>query len=152
MWVAHRRYLAPLDGLDPVAAAPLACGGLTAYRAVRHGLDVLHRVGEGGRALVIGAGGLGQYAISYLRLMSDARVIALDTAEDKRGQAVLVGAHEAVAPDDELAPCDVIIDFIGADGTLAAAAATVARKGAVIVVGLAGGTTPFGLTLSLIHI
>ena len=68
MWVAHRRYLAPLDGLDPVAAAPLACGGLTAYRAVRHGLDVLHRLGEGGRALVIGAAGLGQYAISYLRL------------------------------------------------------------------------------------
>jgi len=146
MWIKDRRYLAPLDGLDPVAAAPLACGGLTAYRAVRHGLDVLHRVGERGRVLVIGAGGLGQYAISYLRLMSDARVIALDTAEDKRGQAVLVGAHEAVAPDDDLAPCDVIIDFIGADVTLATAAATVARKGAVIVVGLAGGTTPFGLT------
>lgn len=146
MWVKDRFYLAPLDGLDPVAAAPLACGGLTAYRAVRHGLDVLHRVGERGRALVIGAGGLGQYAISYLRLMSDARVIALDTAEDKRGQAVQIGAHEAVGPDDDLAPCDVIIDFIGADVTLATAAANVARKGTVVVVGLAGGTTAFGLT------
>jgi len=146
MWVKDRVYLAPLDGLDPVAAAPLACGGLTAYRAVRHGLDVLHRVGEHGRALVIGAGGLGQYAISYLRLMSDARVIALDTAEDKRGQALQIGAHEAIGPDDDVAPCDVVIDFIGADVTLVTAAANVARKGAVIVVGLAGGTTPFGLT------
>ena len=146
MWVKDRRYLAPLDGLDPIAAAPLACGGLTAYRAVRHGLDILHSAGERGRALVIGAGGLGQYAISYLRLMSDAHVIALDLAEDKRGEAIQIGAHEAIAPGDELAPCDVVIDFIGADVTLGTAATKVGRKGAVIVVGLAGGTVPFGLT------
>jgi propanol-preferring alcohol dehydrogenase len=147
MWVKDRRYLAPLDGLDPISSAPLACGGLTAYRAVRHGLDILHNVGERGRALVIGAGGLGQYAITYLRMMSDAQVIALDLAEDKRGQAIQIGAHEAVGADAEIAPCDVVIDFIGADVTLATAAATVARKGTVIVVGLAAGTTPFGLTV-----
>ena len=146
MWVKDVRYLAPLGDLDPIAAAPLACGGLTAYRAVRHGLDILHRVGERGRALVIGAGGLGQYAISYLRLMSDARVIALDLAESKRGEAIAVGAHEAIAPGHEIDRCDVVIDFIGADVTLATAAANVARKGTVIVVGLAGGTVPFGLT------
>jgi propanol-preferring alcohol dehydrogenase len=34
--VPDARYLAPLGDLDPVAAAPLACGGLTAYRAVQH--------------------------------------------------------------------------------------------------------------------
>ncbi len=146
MWIKDRRYLAPLDGLDPIGAAPLACGGLTAYRAVRHGLDVLHRVGERGRALVIGAGGLGQYAISYLRLMSDATVVALDLAESKRGEAIAIGAHEALAPGDEIEPCDVVLDFIGADVTLATTASNVARKGTVIVVGLAGGTVPFGLT------
>ena len=146
MWVKDRRYLAPLDGLDPIASAPLACGGLTAYRAVRHGLDILHNVGERGRALVIGAGGLGQYAISYLRLMSDAHVVALDLAEDKRGEAIQIGAHEAVAPGEDLSPFDVVLDFIGADVTLGTAATKVGRKGAVIVVGLAGGTVPFGLT------
>ncbi len=146
MWVKDRRYLAPLGDLDPIAAAPLACGGLTAYRAVRHGLDILQRTGVRGRALVIGAGGLGQYAISYLRLLSDATVIALDLAESKRDEAIAIGAHDAVAPGDDLDRCDVVIDFIGADVTLAAASAHVARKGTVIVVGLAGGTVPFGLT------
>lgn len=146
MWVKDRRYLAPLGDLDPVDVAPLACGGLTAYRAVRHGLDILHRAGERGRALVIGAGGLGQYAISYLRLMSDATVIALDLAEDKRSQALTVGAHEAVGHGDDVGPCDVVLDFIGADATLATATAAVGRKGTVIVIGLAGGTVPFGLT------
>ena len=95
---------------------------------------------------MIGAGGLGQYAISYLRLMSDARVIALDLVESKRGEAIVVGAHEAISPGDAIDSCDVVIDFIGGDATLATAAANVARKGAVIVVGLAGGTVPFGLT------
>ncbi len=66
------RYLAPLDGLDPVAAAPLACGGLTAFRAVHHALPVLGHGGRPKRVAVIGAGGLGQFAIRYLRLLSDA--------------------------------------------------------------------------------
>ena len=72
---------------------------------------------------------------------------AIMLAEDKRGQAIQIGAHEAVGPDADIKPCDVVIDFIGADVTLATAAANVARKGTVIVVGLAGGTTPFGLTV-----
>ncbi len=146
MWVPERRYLAPLDGLDPVAAAPLACGGLTAYRAVGHGLETLRAAGDGARALIIGAGGLGQFAIRYLRLLSDAQVTALDLAADKRDQAIAIGAHDAAAPGDDLGAYDVVLDFIGADATLATASAHVARKGMVIVVGLAGGTTPFGLT------
>ena len=145
MWIPDRSYLSPLDGLDPYAAAPLACGGLTAYRAVKHGLDTLrHRSNP--RALVIGAGGLGQFALRYLRLLADAHVIALDTSEEKRELALSRGAAESVAPGEEIGPCDVVLDFIGADVTLATASASVARKGIVIVVGLAGGTTPFGLT------
>jgi propanol-preferring alcohol dehydrogenase len=61
--VPSARYLLPLGGLDPVRAAPLADAGVTAYRAVR-------RVGpwlrDGGTVVVIGAGGLGQFAIQYL--------------------------------------------------------------------------------------
>lgn len=146
MIVKDRRYLAPLDGLDPVASAPLACGGLTAYRAVTHALDVLHARGAAGRALVIGAGGLGQFAIRYLRVLTDATVIALDRAPDKQQVAVEVGAHEAIGPDQVtgLAQVDVVIDFIGAEATLTAARDLVRRRGMVIVVGLAGGRIPFG--------
>ena len=144
MWVKHRRYLAPLDGLDPVASAPLACGGLTAFRAVNHGLDILRDRGTAGRALVIGAGGLGQFAIRYLRLLSDAHVTALDASDQKRATAVEVGAHAAAGPDDETAHADLVIDFVGAEATLATAASAVARRGMVAVVGLRGGRIPFG--------
>ena len=34
-------YVTPLNGLDPYNAAPLACGGLTAFRAVLQGIDRL---------------------------------------------------------------------------------------------------------------
>jgi propanol-preferring alcohol dehydrogenase len=144
MRVPDVAYLSPLGDLDPVAAAPLACGGLTAYRAVGHGLDTLRRPGAR-RALVIGAGGLGQYAIRYLRLLTDAEVIVLDLAESKRATALAVGAHAAFAPGDELPRADVVLDFIGAESTLRAAATAVAKQGLVAVVGLFGGRIPFGL-------
>lgn len=145
MRVPSSRYLAPLGELDPVDAAPLACGGLTAHRAVSHTLETLRDRGSGARALVVGAGGLGQYALRYLRLLTDAHVVALDLAADKRATALDLGAHEAVAPDDDIERCDVVIDFIGAPTTLIDSVEHVAKRGMVVVVGLAGGRVPFGL-------
>jgi alcohol dehydrogenase, propanol-preferring len=49
--------------------------------------------------VVIGAGGPGQFAIQYLRLLTGARVVAVDTAEAKRRRAVALGADEAIAVD-----------------------------------------------------
>lgn len=144
VWVPDRRYLEPLDGLDPYTAAPLACGGLTAYRAVQHGVERLRALGSEGRALVIGAGGLGQYAIGFLRLQTDAKVTALDLSAAKRGRSLELGAHEAVEALAEDQTFDVIIDFVGVDATVGAGAAHVAKRGVMTVVGLGGGTTPFG--------
>ena len=146
MLVKHRRYLAPLDGLDPISSAPLACGGLTAWRAVQHSLRDLRDRGSDARATVIGAGGLGQYALSYLRLLTDAHVIAVDISADKLDAAIEIGAHQSVHADDlgDVAPADVVIDFIGNDPTLINAANHVARQGLVIVVGLGLGRIPFG--------
>jgi len=144
MYVPDARYLAPLDGLDPYDAAPLACGGLTAYRSVLQGLDRLRERGSDAKALVIGAGGLGQYAIRYLRLLSDAHVTALDLSEAKQVTAVEIGAHEATGSLDDGARFDLVIDFIGAESTLQAAGNSIAKLGTVSVVGLAGGSIPFG--------
>ena len=145
MGIADRAYLCPLGDLDPVASAPLACGGLTAYRAVQHGLATLRRPGHRRRALVIGAGGLGQFALRYLKLLTDAEVYALDRASDKRATAVAMGADGALDADDERPQCDVVIDFVGRDATLAVAAGAVAKEGLVVAVGLFGGRIPFGL-------
>ncbi len=144
MRVPGVEYLAPLDGLDPFDSAPLACGGLTAYRSVLQGIDRLRERGTTARALVIGAGGLGQYAIRYLRLLTDAHITALDLTEAKQATAVEIGAHEGVGSLDGLDKFDLIIDFIGAEPTLRTAADHINKLGTVSVVGLAGGTIPFG--------
>lgn len=127
-----------------MAAAPLACGGLTAWRAAKHGVSTLRDRANGGRALVVGAGGLGQYAIRYLKLLTDAHVTALDTSADKRQVALEIGADASISPSDEIDPCDVVIDFIGVEATIAGSVDRVGKRGLVVVVGLGGGRVPFG--------
>jgi len=140
--VPSRRYLYPIGHLDPVQAAPLGCGGLTPYRAVKHARPWL---ATGSRALVLGAGGLGQFGIQFLRLLTDATVHAADTTEQKRERALELGAEQAAAPADLDGPYDVVLDFVGSDDSLQHAARLVDRKGAAIVIGLFGGRIPFGL-------
>jgi len=144
MRIPGREYLAPLGDLDPYDAAPLACGGLTAYRAVLHGVERLRELGANGRALVIGAGGLGQYGLRYLRLLTDAHVTALDLSDTKQATALELGAHVAVGALDEGDRFDIVLDFIGAEVTLRTAADHVNKLGSVIVIGLGGGSIPFG--------
>jgi alcohol dehydrogenase, propanol-preferring len=78
------RHLFPLDGLDPAQAAPLADASVTAYRAVHRATDSL---GRNTIAVVIGAGGLGQFAIQYLRLLTDAHTRRPHCRDQRRGCA-----------------------------------------------------------------
>jgi propanol-preferring alcohol dehydrogenase len=142
MLVPSRRYLYPIGDLDPVQAAPLGCGGLTAYRAVKHARD---RLGPGSRALVIGAGGLGQFGIQYLRLLTDAIVHVGDPSAQKRERALELGAEAAAAPEELEGPYTAVLDFVGSNESLANAARLVDRQGIAIVIGLFGGRIPFGL-------
>ena len=139
--VPSRRYLFPLDGLDPVRAAPLADAGITPYRAVRR---LRERLREDARVVVLGAGGLGQFAVQYLKLLTDARVVAVDVDERKRRRALELGADEAVAPQEVAERAVAAIDFVGSDETLALAARIVATKGVVLHVGAAGGRLDYG--------
>jgi alcohol dehydrogenase, propanol-preferring len=141
--VPSRRYLLPLGDLDPVRAAPLACAGVTAYRAVRR---VLPWLAGGGTAVVLGAGGLGQFAIQLLRHTSDAQVVAVDPDQAKRDQARRLGAEQTAASADELEPgaAVAVLDLVGSDATMEEAARLVRPAGVVMVVGEAGGRLPFG--------
>jgi len=140
--VPARRYLYPIGDLDPVQAATLGCGGLTPYRAVKHAQSWL---GQGSRALVLGAGGLGQFGIQYLRLMTDATVHVGDPSAQKRERALALGAEAAAAPEELDGPYEAVLDFVGAESSLFNAARLVDRKGIAIVIGLFGGRIPFGL-------
>jgi propanol-preferring alcohol dehydrogenase len=142
--VPHPRFLLPLGGLDPVRAAPLADAGVTSYRAVSRALPWL---GPGVTALVIGAGGLGQFAIQYLRLLTAATVVAVDPSEAKRRRALSLGARDVAAPGDDLPAAEAVFDFVGSDATLRQAAEHVLPAGVVVVVGEAGGRISFGFRL-----
>ncbi len=146
MLVVDERYLVPIGDLDPFAIAPFACGGLTAYRAVGHTLDTL-RAAKKPRALVIGAGGLGQLGLQFLKIQSDAEVCVIDASPAKREQALALGADAAYAPGEAEGLFTAVVDFVGADATLATARDHVARQGIVVLVGLFGGSIPFGLGL-----
>jgi alcohol dehydrogenase, propanol-preferring len=142
--VPSQRYVFPLVGIDPVRAAPLADAGITPYRAVRRVGSLLSREA---RAIVIGCGGLGQFAIQYLKLLTDARVIAVDRAADKRARALALGADDATAPEELDEPAEVVLDFVGSNETLAQAAAQVTPKGCVVQVGEETGTLRFAIGL-----
>jgi alcohol dehydrogenase, propanol-preferring len=139
--VPARKYLYPIGDLDPVSAAPLACGGLTPYRAVK---QVRPTLGRGSQALVLGAGGLGQFAIQYLRLLTDATVHVGDPSGQKRERALELGADAAADPADLDGAYAAVLDFVGSNDSLTSAARLVDCKGMVVLVGLFGGQIPFG--------
>jgi propanol-preferring alcohol dehydrogenase len=106
--VPAERYIYPIGDLDPITAAPLACGGLTAYRAVKHARPWL---AKGSRGLILGAGGLGQFGIQFARLLTDGSVVAGDPSAVKRERALELGAEAAADPGDLEGPFDAVLDL-----------------------------------------
>jgi len=143
MLVPSPRYLIPLGDMDPVRAAPLADAGVTPYRAVRRALPWLR---EDATAVVIGTGGLGQFAVQYLKMLAKARVVAIDRVPAKLRLARELGADDAVSPDaaGTLPPVRAVFDFVGSRRTLALGVAALERGGILVQVGAAGGRLPFG--------
>lgn len=146
--VPHERYLVKLTTLSPAAAAPLTDAALTPYRAVKKALPLLD---PDHYALVIGLGGLGQYGLKLLTLLSGCPVIVVDVAPGKLRLARELGAaHTLDGLDVEVAAkirdltggrgVAAAFDFVGTDATLALAAASTRSLGKVSQVGLAGGT------------
>ena len=88
--------------------APLACGGLTAYGAVKKLLD--HHVLPGRPVAVIGAaGGLGHYA-AQIALAFGYEVIGVDVGAERLDFVRSLGVHLAVDAEDAL---DVVTREVG---------------------------------------
>jgi uncharacterized zinc-type alcohol dehydrogenase-like protein len=96
VYVADERFVHRLpDGLDPAAAAPLLCAGISTYSPLRN-----WEVGPGTTVGIVGIGGLGHLAIKFARAMG-AHVVAFTTSAAKTGEALTLGAHEVVLSRDE---------------------------------------------------
>ena len=148
--VSSVRDVIPIGDLDPVLAGPLTDAGATSLHAVKR---CLPRMTTGSTAVVIGAGGLGSFAIQFFRALSDARLVAVDTSPVRRAVAARLGAHEVIdgVADDTVAlvreltggaGADAVVDFVGVDATLAAGLAMTRQAGAFALVGAGGAALP----------
>ncbi|WP_298219720.1 NAD(P)-dependent alcohol dehydrogenase [Halothiobacillus sp.] len=78
------------EGLDPVTAGPLFCGGITVFNPmIQSQLSPTARVG------VIGIGGLGHLAVQFLNAWG-CEVTAFTSSETKRIEALELGAHHTL--------------------------------------------------------
>jgi propanol-preferring alcohol dehydrogenase len=151
--VVDRHSLVQLGSLDPRTAGPLADAGSTAYHAVK---KVMPKLVPGSHAVVIGAGGLGGYAVQYLRQLSATHITVVDTAPHRLAAAVELGAHHTILSGGdvserlgELLPdgrAEGIFDFVGTDSTIATALACSKPRGSVAIVGAGGGVAPVSWT------
>jgi propanol-preferring alcohol dehydrogenase len=151
MIVPDVSHLLPLRTIDPVAAAPLTDAGLTSYHAVKRSVDLLV---PGSTVVVIGVGGLGHLAVQILEALCTATVVAVDTRPSALDLAEAAGASYHLAPGPTAVAeivgisggrgADVVLDFVGSEPTMRLAVASCRSLGHVTVVGIAGGSFPFG--------
>lgn len=123
------------ENLDPAAAAPLLCAGITTYSPLRH-----WKVGPGKKVGVVGLGGLGHMAVKLANAMG-AHVVVFTTSPGKKEDAMRLGADEVVISknQDEMAAhfgsFDFIIDCVSADHDINAYIMLLKRDGNLTLVG-----------------
>ncbi len=131
------------DAVPMEQAALLGCAALTGVGAVLNAA----RPEPGFSALVIGAGGVGQFVVQGARIAGAAEILVVDPVEARRAQALELGATRACAPDDvreavgELDPegVDYAFDAVGAAATTKLALRWTRGGGTAVVVGLPAG-------------
>jgi propanol-preferring alcohol dehydrogenase len=148
--VPEARFLVPIGDLDPIDAAPLTDAGLTTYTAIKAALP---GIWPGSTAVVIGIGGLGLYAIQFLRQLTGARVVAVVSKESRSKLASEAGADDVIAsgPDatDKIRELSggigaaFVLDCVGKDSTLATGVASLSWRGRLTMLGAGGGSIPF---------
>ncbi|HUO45047.1 MAG TPA: NAD(P)-dependent alcohol dehydrogenase [Burkholderiales bacterium] len=85
------------ENLDPAAAAPLLCAGITTYSPLKH-----WKVGAGQKVGIIGLGGLGHMGVKLAHAMG-AYVVMITTSPKKGEDARKLGADEVLVSKDAAA-------------------------------------------------
>jgi S-(hydroxymethyl)glutathione dehydrogenase/alcohol dehydrogenase len=148
--VVAERVALPLGDEVPLEeAALLGCAALTGVGAV---LFAAH-VEAGASAVIVGAGGVGQFVLQGAQLAGAEMVVSVDPVEGRRDQASQLGATAAVAPDElkqtmrRLLPdgADYGFDAVGNPETTELALRWTRSGGTCVVVGLPAAGARFDL-------
>ena len=124
------------QNLDPAAAAPLLCAGITTYSPMRH-----WNVQSGQKVGVVGLGGLGHMALKFAHAMG-AHVVLFTHSPNKVEDAKRLGADEVVISKDEDAmekhakTFDFMIDTVSAKHDLGVYIGMLKRDCTMTLVGL----------------
>lgn len=124
------------EKLDPAAAAPLLCAGITTYSPLRH-----WKIGRGSHIGVVGLGGLGHVGLKLAKAFG-AHVVLFTTSESKVEDGRRLGADEVVVSRDEAAmkartkSLDFILDTVSASHDVDALVSLLRRDGTLCMVGL----------------
>jgi uncharacterized zinc-type alcohol dehydrogenase-like protein len=122
-------------GLDPAAAAPLLCAGITTYSPLRH-----WKVGPGQTVGVVGLGGLGHMAVKFANAFG-AKVVLFTTSPGKVEEGRRLGAHEVVLSKDaaemqrRAGTFDFVLDTVSAAHDLGPYLWLLKRDGTMTLVG-----------------
>lgn len=136
--------------LDPAAAAPLLCAGITTYSPLRH-----WKVGPGQKVGVVGLGGLGHMGIKIAHAMG-AHVVLFTTSPGKREDGLRLGADEVVVSKNaaEMAAhensFDFILNTVAAPHSLDAFLVLLRREGTMTLVGAPATPHPSPQVFNLI--
>ena len=141
--VASERFVLRIpDALDPAAAAPLLCAGITTYSPLKHfGVGPGHRVG------VVGMGGLGHMGVKFARALG-AEVTLFTRSASKVEEGRKQGAHHVVISTDSaqmdavVGTFDFILDTVPVTHDLNPYLAALKRDGTCIVVGMVEPLVP----------
>lgn len=123
------------DNLDPAAAAPLLCAGITTWSPLRR-----WGAGPGKRVAIVGLGGLGHMGVKLAKAMG-ATVAVVTTSASKVESARALGADEVVISTDAAQmkaarnSFDLIIDAVSADHSMDSYLSLLKRDGVLVLVG-----------------
>src|SRR5687768_5352542 len=132
------------DNLDPAAAAPLLCAGITTYSPLQH-----WKAGPGKKVGVVGLGGLGHMAVKLARAFG-AHVVLFTTSPRKVEDGLRLGAHEVVVSTDAAqmaarqGTLDFILDAVSAEHDINAYLSLLRLDGTLTLVGAPEKPLPVG--------
>ncbi|MAA64320.1 MAG: hydroxyacid dehydrogenase [Alteromonadaceae bacterium] len=93
--VSERFVVKVPEKLDPAAAAPILCAGITTYSPLRH-----YGVKAGDKVGIIGMGGLGHMGVKFAKALG-AEVTIFTRSESKVSEAKKQGADHVIISTDE---------------------------------------------------